>query len=364
MHVFAHKKVENARAPIHNSVMRAKDWFKDFAKGSTLGTGILPGVSVGTVGIIVNVYDKLLGAIDGLRKRKTFWPSVFTLIPIGAGCLICTFLLLLFWDKVANPRFPFVIIAALAGFVIGALPLMLAELKTKKIGGMDVLRITLGFLFAAGIGICAYLAAAGIIPLNMDFSKPVDFPFQYPWIFILVFVVGFFSAMSCIVPGISGSMIMFIFGLYNPIVGLFFTQKNEAGDVVHSSIFHDPSKLGPGLLLIGALLLGMLLGFLLTSKFMNDLLEKHRHATFTVIIGFVLGSIVSMFFNNDMYKVYTTKPLNEWWQFLLGGIALVVTAVVTFFLIRLSSKRNKERVAQTPAESPAEQPSDTPAEQE
>ena len=40
--------------------MKVKDWFLDFGRGAALGTGILPGVSVGTVGIIVNVYDKLL----------------------------------------------------------------------------------------------------------------------------------------------------------------------------------------------------------------------------------------------------------------------------------------------------------------
>ena len=51
--------------------MKVKDWFLDFGRGAALGTGILPGVSVGTVGIIVNVYDKLLNSISGLLKK--FW---------------------------------------------------------------------------------------------------------------------------------------------------------------------------------------------------------------------------------------------------------------------------------------------------
>ena len=44
--------------------MTAKDWFMDFARGTALGVGMLPGASAGTIGIIVNVYDKLIGGLS------------------------------------------------------------------------------------------------------------------------------------------------------------------------------------------------------------------------------------------------------------------------------------------------------------
>ena len=322
-------------------VMNAKQWFGLAGRGTTLGLGILPGVSVGTVGIIVDVYDKLLSYIDGLRSKKTFLASVAGLIPIGLGCLAATFLLLLFWNKVAYPYFPFVMVCALAGFIVGALPLMTGEIKGHKLNVPDYLRMLIGFLIAGGIGVVAFLGKAGVIPLDLDFWDEIDAPFQNAWILIVVFVVGLFSAVSCLVPGISGSMIMFIFGLYNPIIGLFMNTELPSG-AMHPSIFHDTSKLGGGVVIILVLLLGMLIGFLATAKFMKSMLANHRHGTFTVIIGFVLGSLVAMFFNNDMYDVYVTPPLNAWYQFVIGGILLIGIAALTFILLkRASAKKAK-----------------------
>ena len=320
--------------------MSAKHFFNDLARGTALGTGMLPGVSAGTVGIIVNVYDKLINGIDGLRKKATFWKSLLSILPIGIGCLLSTFLLLLFWSKVANPYFPFPLIAALAGFVIGAMPILTAEVKDHPLTGGDFARMGIGFLIAAGIGVCAFLSAAGVIPLNLDFQAPIDAPFNSPWIFLVVLLVGFLSAFSCLIPGISGAMILFIFSLYNPIVGLFFTQMD--GGVVHKSIFADTSLLPGGLTIIAVFLVGMLVGFLLVSGLMKSLLAKHRHGTFTVIIGCVLGSIVSMFLNNDMWGVYTNPQTNAWWQFVLGGVLLIAVAIGTYFLIRRAHKLAKE----------------------
>ena len=320
--------------------MNTKEWFGDFARGASLGTGMLPGVSVGTVGIIVNVYDKLIGAIDGLRKKQTFVSSLLALIPIAIGCLISVFLIMLFWKKVAYIYFPFIVIAALAGFVLGALPIMISELKGEKLRFADFLRMFIGFLVAAGIGISAYLSAAGILPINMNFAGPIDDPFHNIWILIIVLIVGFFAAVSCLVPGISGSMIMFIFGLYNPILNLFFNEKDPVtGDVIHQSIFHDTSKLGGGLVVIAVLLLGMLIGFLATSKLMKNLLANHRRGTFGVIVGFVVGSVVSMFLNNDMYIVYHTERLMTWYQFVIGGALFVLVFIGTFVLVNRAQKK-------------------------
>lgn len=325
--------------------MKTKEWFGLAARGTTLGLGILPGVSVGTVGIIVSVYDKLLACIDGLRHKDTFVESLIGLIPIAIGCLAATFLLLLFWNKVAYPHFPFPMVCALAGFVIGALPLMSKEIRDRKLVASDYVRILVGFFVAATIGVLAFLGKAGILSLNLDFWKQIDAPFQNAWIFAVVFAVGLFAAVSCLVPGISGSMIMFIFGLYNPIVGLFMSTRMPDG-TLHPSIFHDTSRLGSGAAIIAVLLLGMLIGFLATAKLMKTLLKTRRHETFTVIIGFVVGSIVSMFFNNDMYSVYTTSPLNAWYQFLIGGILLVAVCVGTYFLLKKYSAKTTEEVSE------------------
>ena len=328
--------------------MKAKEWFTDLAKGTTLGTGILPGVSVGTVGIIVDVYDKLIGAIDGLRRKKTLLPSIATLIPIGGGCLAATFLIMLFWSKVANLHFPFIIVAALAGFVLGAMPIMQHELKGERLDKMDFVRLGVSFLITASIGLISFLCAARVIPLDINLTGAIDDPFHNVWILPLVLFAGFFSAVSCLVPGISGAMVLFILGLYNPILGVFFSTPG------HDSIFRDTSRMGGAVVVILALLAGMLAGFLIISHVMKGLLTNYRRKTFTIIIGFVLGSVVSMFINNDMWRAYSDPAIAQWYQFVIGG-ALFFGIMFLMLHLSLKAVRQKEAleeaaIPETPSE--------------
>ena len=320
--------------------MKNKSWIKDALGGVALGTGILPGVSVGTVGMIVNVYDKLLESISGLGKQ--FKKSVLMLLPIAVGCLISAFGLLLFWKKVAYPYFPFPIICALAGVVLGSLPICAGPLKGIKFDWKDILRMVGGFLIASSIGIFSFLSASGVISLQFDVAGAFKDPFHNIWVYAITLIVGFIAAVACLIPGISGSMVLFIFGLYTPVVGLLISTRDAEGKVIDPSIFHDMGNKAyfwGGALLILALLIGMLIGFILASKAMKSLIEKHSQGTFTMVIGFVLGSLVSMFVNNDTYAIYTNPNLSVPWQYIVGGILFVSCACGMFFLIKFRQKQ-------------------------
>ena len=320
--------------------MKMKSWIKDALGGLAIGTGILPGVSVGTIGMIVDVYDKLINSMANLRKD--FKRSVLTLIPIGGGCLLATFILMWLWKNVAYPYFPFPVICALAGVVVGSLPFVASPIKGEKWTAGDVIRCVCGAIVAAAIGVFSYLAAADVFTFEFELDAAFMNAFESPWVFALVFAVGLLSAVACLVPGISGSMIMFIFGLYNPIIGLLISQRDLDGNIIIPSILHDmgnPEHLWGGLLLLGVLLIGMLIGFLATSKAMTIMLEKHKKGTFTLVIGFIIGSIVSMFFNNDMYLVYIDPTLNVWYQYVIGGVVFVGFAILLYFLTTRKLKK-------------------------
>ena len=171
--------------------MKMKSWMKDALGGLAIGTGILPGVSVGTVGMLVNVYDKLITSIGGLGKQ--FKKSFLMLLPIAIGCLISAFGLLIFWKKVAYPNFPFPIICALAGMVVASLPICAAPLKGIKWGWKDVLRVVVGAAIASAIGIFSYLSASGVISLQFDIAGAFKDPFGNAWVFVVVLLVGFLA---------------------------------------------------------------------------------------------------------------------------------------------------------------------------
>ena len=189
-------------------------------------------------------------------------------------------------------------------------------------------------MVASSIGVVSFLCASGVIPFHPDFYAAFDAPFASWWILIIVFFVGFVAAVACLIPGISGSMVLFIFGLYNPVVSLFISDRDAQGNVTHASIFHDTSKLGGGLVIIAILLLGILIGFIATSTLMKKALEEKRRGTFGLVVGFVSGSLVSMFLNNDMYSVYTNPQTSQWFQFVIGGVLAVATAIGTYLIIR------------------------------
>ena len=149
-------------------------------------------------------------------------------------------------------------------------------------------------------------------------------------------------------------MVLFIFGLYTPVVGLFISTRDENGEVIDPSIFSDMSNKSyfwGGLLITLVLLLGMLAGFILISKAMKMLIENNERGTFTMVIGFVLGSLVSMFFNNDTYMIYTNPKLNQPWQFILGGILfLIVGAAMLFLVFRKTKIQENSSAEQTDLE--------------
>ena len=304
--------------------MKAKDWFIDFGKGAALGTGVLPGVSVGTVGIIVGIYDKLLKTINDLRKH--FGKAFLTLLPIALGCIIVAIFLLWGYDKV-KPYAGFEIIALFAGAIIGGLPVIFYELKSGKPTKGDILRVIVGFIVAAGIGVLSVVAKTY---WGFDLSGAFLNPNQNWWVYPVTFVVGFVAAVACIIPGISGSMVLFICGLYDPVVGLYIGSD---------SMFKNHDRVATGLILTLVLLVGVVIGLFVISKAMTKLMEKHHQGTFTVVLGFVLGSVVSMVVNNQIWDTYSSTA---WWHYVLGAVAFLAAALLLLFLIIRAHKKAQE----------------------
>lgn len=318
--------------------MKAKEWFIDAAKGTSLGFGILPGVSVGTVGLIVNVYDKLLGSINGLRKN--FVKSFLTLLPIALGCIISVVVLLVAFSFSSGTlsdgssyNVKTIVIFALAGSVLGCTPIILKEFRGVKLEVRDWLRIAVGFVIAAGIGVFSVLA---YINKWFNFDEAFLDPNANWWVYIATPIIGFIAAVACLIPGISGSMVLFIFGLYEPVVAI------ALGD---QSVFHNQTNLVPRLILLLTLFIGVVVGLFAISKAMATLLEKHHRGTYDYVVGFIFGSIVSMFVNNTVWEAYEFVTANsQWWQFVVGGVLfLLVAALMAFLTIRMIRKSESQQ---------------------
>lgn len=306
--------------------MKVKDWFSDCARGAAMGLGMVPGVSAGTMGIIVNIYDKLITSVSNLKKD--FIKSFLALLPIGIGVVLASVLVLALVHKTFSLA-PIPIISAFAGIIIGSMPVITKEIKGQIITAKSIFLMFSGFVVAAGIGVLSVVSK-----IYWHFDLEAYFVAGVWWVYILTFVAGFIAAAACIIPGISGAMILFIFGLYNPILDMFSLSNPN-------SMFNNTDRIPSVIGLTLCLLLGILVGVLAASGSMKTLLEKHKVSTFEVVVGFVTGSLASMFCNQELvfipegqtdyvwyYSLDYTKP----WMYILS-ILLFVSLILSFYFI-------------------------------
>lgn len=311
--------------------MKIKKWLLDVVKGGSLGLGMIPGVSAGTMALIVGIYDRLIDGISALRKE--FKKSFVSLLPLGIGAVISALICML-GVRFGLDYAPFAIISLFAGLIIGSLPVITKELKGAKITAKPICLVIISAGFAAGIGVLSAIAK-----LNNWGNFEAAFVAGEWWTYIGIFIAGFIAAMACIVPGISGTMILFVVGLYDPVLNIYI------GD---NSILHNHARLVSGIFLTLSLLVGILAGFILTSKLMKKLLAKLHDETYFSVFGFILGSLVSMYVNQSMITndtlvwKYSSVSILEW---IIGSVLLVGSAVLFYFLSKKSLSL-KQKVAE------------------
>lgn len=291
--------------------MKKHSFIKILLCGAACGTAmILPGVSGGTLAVLMNVYDDLIFAINNLRKN--FKDSMLFLLPFGIGA-VAAFAVMYFPLKFALEYAPLPTVMFFVGLMLGSLPSLIKD--SVKNGWKSVDFLSFFLPLAVVIGICFIPGAAQV---DLSESAPV-------WVYFSLFAVGILASCALVIPGISGSMLLMILGYYQPIFNTFAT------------IFSVPLH---SILVLGIFAMGLVVGFFTIAKIMQILIDKFPRATYWAISGFVIGSIPAIFIVFD----YSTVPLN-WWQFLIGGALLVSGTVATYlFTAYVEKKKQNENV--------------------
>ncbi|MCQ2792659.1 MAG: DUF368 domain-containing protein [Bacilli bacterium] len=295
--------------------MNIKDVLIDALKGFCMGVAVLiPGVSAATIALISKIYDKLITNIANLFK--TFWPSLKALIPIGIGIIIAI-LAMWFPLKLATEHILFAVVCLFAGSMIGSVPDITDNIKHEPLKKRYALYLLLAILCGMSLGIMSY-------HLNIDVSalfNPIDWK-----LFIVIIPVGILSAAGVIVPGISGSMMLLVLGFYTNILGLVDKLKSQPGQAI-------------GVLI--CMLVGIIVGMFFFSLLMKQLFKKAKVATYVWIIGLVVGSIFSLFYNHDIMAYYHEHGI-PWWEGLLGAILLIGGFVGSYYLVIYQRKHQNE----------------------
>ena len=297
-----------------------KNFLVDTIKGLPLGvSAAVPGVSAGTIAIIERCYDRIINSIADLKK--SFKANFLSLLPFLLGYLIGGALALLAIKKGYEVA-PFSLTGLFAGFIIGSLPSITVELhkgSSVKEKVCHIVPMVICFAVASLLGILSALYKLDLTAAMEDHSW---------WIYPYVFLAGALGAGACLVPGVSGSMCLMVMGLYIPLLG----------KLIGSGSFFMNGDVLNGVIVILVLLFGAIAGLIVASKGMKYLLAKHRTSTFYAIFGLILGSLVSMFMNSSIYPIYldASHPL---WDYIVGASLLIGGALLTYFLIKFSNKK-------------------------
>jgi len=320
--------------------MKVKEWFRKLFAGMAIGAGAaIPGVSGAAIAVIFRVYEDIIGAVNNFRKK--FGWAIKVLIPILLGILVAVAVCIVLFSW-AFEHVMFILICLFAGFLIGSFPGITDEVKGEKITPKVIILIAIGALFVLGLGTLSV-----IVGLN-DFSVAqffVDMPW---WLYLVLIPVGAVAAVALTVPGLSGSLILLILGFYRPLVD---SAKTWAKELFTGNFEHTLPLIG----MIGCFAIGCLIGVVIVSKVMNILLKKWRHETFFVIIGFIAGSILVLFFNFDIfnyYRVWADNSLSDllkihqllpmWLEILIGLFVLIGAAALSYLLVRAQRKHALE----------------------
>lgn len=263
----------------------------------------VPGVSGGTIAFVMGFYDRFIESLDniisGSREQKK--SALIFLLKLGAGWIvgfICTVLAL---GRIFDSHI-YELCSLFLGLSIFAVPIIVRD-EWETIKGKYV-HILFALLGVAIVAVITYL--------NQSLSRgSMDVSALSLVKGIYVFIVAAIAISAMVLPGISGSTILLIFGLYVPIMSAI------------RGFLHLEFKYFPILVIFG---LGILTGIFTSVKLLRTGLEKFRPQMVFLILGLVIGSMYAIVIGPSTLE--NAQPVMTFANFkvvyfILGGVILL-----------------------------------------
>ncbi len=243
---------------------RPRALFTHFSQGLLMGSAdIIPGVSGGTMALIIGIYKNLIDAIGEavtavlllVRGRwREAWAAVLALewsllLPLAAGIFLAIGIGSLFIPELLD-RYPVQCRALFFGLVAGSLVIPWQERRTHR-----------GWHYAiAALGATVAFLLVGL-PRSPDLADPSA---------LRIGLTAAVAINAMILPGVSGAFLLEVLGLYRTTL-----EALRDLDIGYVAVF----ALGAGL------------GLGAVAKLLSWLLDKHHDLTMAVLVGLLAGSL-------------------------------------------------------------------------
>lgn len=265
------------------------------------GANVLPGVSGAVLAVILRIYDKLIESVNNLFVELK--KSLKFLIPVGIGMAIGVLAVGEALDFFLV-RFSLQSSGFIAGLMAGSLPFIQSQASAKKPDKakntaiktkFEVIRYK-PYFYAITVAAAAVVILLALFVPGFETVTEAEGVYFSVVFAIHLFVGGVFAAMAMIVPGVSGAMVLMLFGLFPTVMHTITLIRQYL-----MSPF-DFELLGSIFIIVVPLGFGIVVGILLGSKVIALLLKKFRSATYFAILGLVFGTIFAIFNAPETYQ--------------------------------------------------------------
>ncbi len=288
-----------------------------FFKGIIVGiANVIPGVSGGTIAVVLHIFDRLIEAINHFTSNVK--KHIMFLLPLllGAGFGILAFSVLINYclENYSLPTCGF-----FAGLVAGSLPLIYNIAKSKRPAG----KTNANYIIYTIISLAIVILLATIKAPESADSIVGDVSVG---LMIKALIGGAIASAAMIIPGVSGSFMLVLLGLYNVVIGYVALVKDFL-------VTWDFNILASILKFCIPLGVGVILGAIIISRFIEFVMNKYHTQTYYIILGLILGSLVGIFLDPIAFGSYSgTIPFS----------AFIATAVTFFAGLGVASLLGKE----------------------
>lgn len=298
--------------------MRVLNFLKDGFHGLCMACAdSVPGVSGGTVAFLMGFYERFVGAIDSLvfGTRKEKLPALLYLLRLGAGWAIGFGVCAVLISKMFSENI-YIMSSLFLGFTVAAIPVVAAE----ELSCVKKFRSVPFFI----PGLLLVVLASRFNSLAAFSSLNLAVPSIATW--LILFAAGFIAISAMILPGISGSTLLLIMGLYLPVI-------NAVKELIHLHFAFLPAVAFFGL--------GVLVGLAGTARLLKNLLEKHRAQIIYLVLGLMAGSLYAIY--KGPATLPEPQPPLSLDTFSMLAFVIGIAVIVVMYLAKRNAEENSAK---------------------
>ncbi len=239
-------------------------YIKYFLCGIVFGTAnVIPGVSGGTMLVIFGIFDRLTESVSGIKKIVKNLPFLITFaLGAGAGILVSAKVISSMFEMFAVQTNMFFI-----GLILGGVPLIYKiGTSEKKVKPFCILPFIIAMAVVIGLSVLDRLK---IFSLGVE-NEITGFDLVFT---IKIMCCAAIAAITMIIPGISGSFVMMLLGVYETIIGAV-------------------KDLNMWVLVPFAI--SAVIGIMVGAKLISMLINKNRLMVYSALMGLVIGSVYAI----------------------------------------------------------------------